>query len=506
MLSNLESFLTALHLHHPWQTHTWSRNRALLCCQDHRLQTNSPIRPTYADSFRCIGSACEDTCCQGWTVPVDRATFEKYQILPESPLRVLINASVARKSPCAAQAPDTTGHADSGDAAFATIRMNDANQCPLFTADRLCGIQTQLGESLLSHACATYPRIVHSRAGVEEKALTLSCPEAARLVLLAPDSLTTAAEPGPDASFFPAEFWPIRSTVLKVVRARIYPLWQRLFLLDLLCRRLDSIASGQLKRSVPAVLADFASAVSTGALRPALETLPADLAAQLDIVLRLAGLMLHKSNVRPRFVECIQFFTAGIGNGPGATLDTLAANYGRAHDRVYAPLVDRHPHIMENFLINTIVRCQFPFGKEGMLAGRQTNKTREFALLAAQFTLMRGLLIGVAGHHGTAFAATHVVHTVQAASKHFEHHPEFLSMAHSLLVESGMDGVRGLAILLGSAELRSAELRTVEKVRVCGEAKPAIPARSAAAPPDERSAWPPPAALRAAPQGTARPV
>jgi hypothetical protein len=40
---------------------------------------------------------------------------------------------------------------------------------------------------------------------------------------------------------------------------------------------------------------------------------------------------------------------------------------------------------------------------------------------------------------------------VQAASKHFEHHPEFLNMAHVLLVESGLDGARGLAILLRNA-------------------------------------------------------
>jgi lysine-N-methylase len=58
------------------------------------------------------------------------------------------------------------------------------------------------------------------------------------------------------------------------------------------------------------------------------------------------------------------------------------------------------------------------------------------------------LLIGVAGFHREQFAATHVIHTVQAAAKHFEHHPEFLSSAYILLVESGMDGARGMAILL----------------------------------------------------------
>jgi hypothetical protein len=101
-----------------------------------------------------------------------------------------------------------------------------------------------------------------------------------------------------------------------------------------------------------------------------MEALPVDLSAQLDVVLRLAGMMLHKSNVRPRFVECIQAFTAGIGNGPGATLETLTAHYAEAYHRCYAPFFDRRPHIMENFLINTIVRCRFPFGKETTGAGK----------------------------------------------------------------------------------------------------------------------------------------
>jgi len=394
-------------------------------------------------------------------VPIDRATWETYQSLPESPLRVLMDANVLRNAEC----PDSAAASDAAsEGAFAKIRMNGANQCPMLSEERLCRIQTELGEDLLSHACVTYPRIVHSLGGVDEKALSLSCPEAARLVLLTPNLLAEAVHIDPaggeslsamaeDSTALPHHFWPIRSVVLKLVGNRRYSLWQRLFLIDVLCRRLDSIAGGELKRSVPAFLADFEANVASGALRPAMETLPVDSAVQLDVVLRLAGLMLHKSNIRPRFVECVQAFTAGIGNGPGATLESLAAHYSFAHDRFYAPFMDRHPHIMENFLVNTILRRQFPFGKEGMRAGAQLEKAREFSLLAAQFALMRGLLIGVAGHHGPAFSAAHIVHTVQAASKHFEHHPEFLSMAHALLKESRIDEPRGLAVLLIDPEM-----------------------------------------------------
>jgi lysine-N-methylase len=181
-----------------------------------------------------------------------------------------------------------------------------------------------------------------------------------------------------------------------------------------------------------------------------METLPLDREAQLDVVLQLAGMLLHRSNLRPRFLACVQAFTAGIGNVPGANLQSLAEHYAVAHDRYYAPFLDRHPYILENFLTNTVLRCRFPFGSVSQQ--KPLSMAREFALLTAQFALMKGLLIGVAGFHREAFAAEHVVHTVQAASKHFEHHPEFLNLAHELLVESRMDGARGLAILLRNTE------------------------------------------------------
>jgi lysine-N-methylase len=449
------------------------------------------IHPTYADRFRCIGPACEDTCCQGWSVPIDQAAWERYQGLPLGPLPDLIRASLVRPEPDA----KPVGAAKP---AFAIIHMNSENECPMLSEQRLCRIQSEFGESLLSHACAAYPRIVHSLGSFEEKALSLSCPEAARLVLLTPHLLADAANPAPriESNPLPKDFRPIRSVVFKLVRDRRYPLWQRLFLLGVFCRQLDHAPHSEVEQDLPspsvaAFLADLEASEQSGLLRAEMNKLPMDCAAQLDIVLRLAGLMLHKSNVRPRFVECVQAFTSGIGNGPGATLASLTAQYTQAHDDSYAPFMDRRPHILENFLINTIVRCQFPFGKEGMRAAgqpnrAQPNKSREFDLLVAQFTLIRGLLIGVAGHHRAAFSEAHVVHTVQAASKHFEHHPEFLSMAHALLAESGMDGARGSAILLRNPQLNPAAASQAARA-----AMPAYAAISSQGLPVGRPAWPP---------------
>jgi lysine-N-methylase len=440
--------------------------------KERQLSEPRAIRAEYSENFRCIGSACEDTCCQGWGLPIDQTTYEKYRALPASPLRNLIQISCLI-TPKGAVFTDGSGQTVREASVFAKIRMTPSNQCPMLSQNGLCRIHTELGAEYLSDTCANYPRIAHSIDGIEEKALALSCPEAARLVLLNPCLLSSlhpvASQSSPnraptahslcdkpvkrntveDTPSLRSYFWPIRETVIGLVRNRSYALWQRLFLLGILCRRLDSITEGELELSVPAFLGEFEASIVSGALRTAMEameTLPGDCALQLDVVLQLAGMVLRYSSVHPRFANCVEEFKSGIGNGPGATLESLTARYARAHDQFYGPFFERHPYILENYLINTIVRCQFPL-RTGVQSS-ETSMAREYALLTAQFALMKGLLIGVAGCHGEEFCADHVVHTVQAASRHFEHHPDFLTQAYALLVESRMDGARGLAILL----------------------------------------------------------
>lgn len=414
----------------------------------------------YSERFRCVGSDCEDTCCKDWNIPITRTDAERLAHLPAGPLRTLVEASIAEKPAAAGAVGDSNSNSP-----FAIIRLDAATQqCPMLSGEGLCRVHNEVGPEVLPHACATYPRIVHSIDGLQEAALTLSCPEAARLVLLDPDLLRTnpaelqmssvaenaaAAENiSPSSADLQRWFWPIRKSVLALVLNRNYPLWQRLFLLNVFCQRLDSIAAGELDRKILDFLIDFEVTVAAGNLRAPMETLPMDSSGQLDVVLRLAGMLLNRSLRTPRFAECVQAFTTGIGNSPTATLASLTHQYDLAHDRYYAPFFARHPYILENYLVNTIVRCQFPFGKDTMRNGTQPNFKREFSMLLGQLTLMKGLLIGVAGYHGSNFTKEHVVHTVQAASRHFEHHPEFLNMAHSLLAESGMEGARGVSILL----------------------------------------------------------
>jgi lysine-N-methylase len=52
------------------------------------------LRPEYAERFRCISPTCEDSCCVGWRVDIDKATYMKYQSISPGSLRVLIDANI----------------------------------------------------------------------------------------------------------------------------------------------------------------------------------------------------------------------------------------------------------------------------------------------------------------------------------------------------------------------------------------------------------------------------
>ncbi len=118
------------------------------------------LEPQYFERFRCIGADCEDTCCIGWGVIVDRETYEKYQHsgverLPGEPLSSLVQLNPASVS--------------SND--FAQMRLSGAGCCAL--SQGLCSIQQALGEPYISDMCSSFPRVFNGTGQKENRAFGL---------------------------------------------------------------------------------------------------------------------------------------------------------------------------------------------------------------------------------------------------------------------------------------------------------------------------------------------
>src|SRR5579863_9500020 len=99
------------------------------------------LQPRGFEAFRCIGANCEDTCCVGWIVSVDKPTYEKYQNCSDAAIGPSLRTLV------------TINEKPIIEDDYARIVPN-GSACP-FLSGGWCSIQQRMGEGYLSNTCAT---------------------------------------------------------------------------------------------------------------------------------------------------------------------------------------------------------------------------------------------------------------------------------------------------------------------------------------------------------------
>ena len=143
------------------------------------------VEPVFVSAFKCIGSACRDHCCQGWSITLDKPAVNRYLKSSIIEIKNLASANidVTRKS----------------FASWGAMKLNSSGNCAFMDEERLCKVHANLGASALSNTCATYPRLSRVFKNEQQKSLALSCPEAARQLLSSPDAMlfqqTTKTQP-----------------------------------------------------------------------------------------------------------------------------------------------------------------------------------------------------------------------------------------------------------------------------------------------------------------------
>ncbi len=122
--------------------------------------------------FKCIGGKCPDTCCAGWdNIPIDHETYRYYQTVSGS-----IGSELKTNITC-----------KEGD--YPCFIMNEKGRCPFLNNENLCRLVLTIGEDKLCFTCDTYPRKKEVIGDVVFSWLSISCPEAAKKLLLRKDRL-----------------------------------------------------------------------------------------------------------------------------------------------------------------------------------------------------------------------------------------------------------------------------------------------------------------------------
>ena len=131
-------------------------------------------KPSFFDQFKCIGSACTDTCCAGWEIEVDETTAEGY---------------LTEKGAFGDRLRREIG-SEPGEYFF---KLQD-NRCPFLNKENLCDIFINLGEDRLCDICREHPRFYNWFGDYTEVGLGLCCEEAERLLFSDSKPLTFVEE------------------------------------------------------------------------------------------------------------------------------------------------------------------------------------------------------------------------------------------------------------------------------------------------------------------------
>ncbi|WP_349399607.1 flagellin lysine-N-methylase [Clostridium perfringens] len=126
--------------------------------------------PNYFNEFKCIASECEDTCCAGWEIVIDDETHKCYENV-EGEFGEILRSKIVKSD---------------GENIFL---LNKGN-CSFLNEKKMCEIYINLGEDHLCYTCQQFPRYTEEFLDLKEVGLSLSCPEAARIILRKAENTT----------------------------------------------------------------------------------------------------------------------------------------------------------------------------------------------------------------------------------------------------------------------------------------------------------------------------
>ena len=125
------------------------------------------LKPHFYDKFVCTAGDCPDTCCAGWQIMIDEDSLKKYKNV-QGEFGKRLHGSVNWEEECFCQ---------------------NERRCAFLNEENLCDLYKALGPDALCDTCRLYPRHTEEFEGLRELSLSLSCPEAAKIILSCRESV-----------------------------------------------------------------------------------------------------------------------------------------------------------------------------------------------------------------------------------------------------------------------------------------------------------------------------
>jgi len=346
--------------------------------------------PGFFVDFQCMADACDNDCCRGWRIDIDKNTFNKYKQCQDTDIGEELRKKVLRVK-------NTENENQYG-----KIEMNDEGDCPFLNVRGLCSIQLKFGEEMLSNTCRRYPRVINSVDGVPEITAQLSCPTVARAALLPskpmsfsfmdmnqlwqvqnifnsseylikPENFNKSENSNsPERSIKPAHsnklentimpelhFTELRKFGISVLQNRAYTVPERLILLGMFFELISGKESN--KNIIGLIQATKIQHANIPETKKQLESIGAVPELQLNLLNLISSHKRIDSFFKYRNVY--QKVMSGLGITDDDTFnDRILENFIFGTKTYFKPFMAEQSHVIENVLVHEYFKMMMPFG------------------------------------------------------------------------------------------------------------------------------------------------
>lgn len=400
------------------------------------------LKPNYYDEFNCIANDCEEHCCAGWRVDIDKGTFNKYRKL-NNKFGIELNTHVKRN------------RNDGNDVKYAKIKLNKTNSCPMLDEKGLCNIHKNLGADYLSHTCKTYPRMTSKYNDLFELSLTISCPEVARKVILNKEPIefdyNEEDSNETERKYFKENIngdkelynliWELRSVCISIIQYREIEVWKRMIFVAMMCEKIQSKLDNNLIEECYEIIEEYRNQVINNDIVKALDDINTITKIRMPLAKSILQARTKLGSANKTFNDLCITFDKVMDTKMEDSIEFVTEKYSEIENEYYSKFIKKNEYIVENYLVYCI------FGNF-MKVIKSKDIYKEIVKLVISYSMIRMLLTGKLAYHKEEFTNQNLIEVFYSFSRTVEHNKNFLDDTYVEMKELGYDKLAYLVILI----------------------------------------------------------
>lgn len=372
--------------------------------------------PKYMLTFKCIGSACADTCCAGWDINIDEDTYKKYT-----------NCTGKLKELVQGKFRENKNSEDYLNKGFMILKEH--NKCPFLNDNLLCDIHGGIGEENLCITCKRFPRVYNIIDDVYEKSGLSSCEEICNIAFLNKEKMEfieteeeidesaieirriidTEAFEGTDSLL--QYFWDIRINSINIIQNRSFSIEERLGILKSFYTKIEEYYNEKDFEGIEDLLGEYGEGnIDFDSLKIL------DLNESNEFYLSLLNKELIKNIRSIRLKECVEEYKKGI-----LKVNDIVKYIN--DEKSILKLIEKYSYILENYLVNQIFKDLIPLNR-----GESLNLS--INILINSYRIIKAYIIGIVLNN-KEINEDLIIRVIQSLSKDIEHNKVFKNLLES---------------------------------------------------------------------------